>query len=198
MEQVGLQGYLNEQFADSPTYLPALPASVPSQCSPEAISTACVRSNWFNNALSANDQLRQRVALALSEIWVASSYNGYMITPYANLLVKDAFTNYRQIMQDMTLSPNMGYYLNMLNSPAPQTGQIANENYGRELMQLFTIGPNLLNEDGTLKTDSNGNSIPAYSQSQVQAMARAFTGWTYANADGSTPSNFIFTPNWNN
>lgn len=196
VEQVGLQGYLNEQFADAPTYLPALPASVPSQCSPAAISTACVRSNWFNNALAANDQLRQRVALALSEIWVASSYNGYMITPYANLLVKDAFTNYRQIMQDMTLSPNMGYYLNLLNSPAPQTGQIANENYGRELMQLFTIGPNLLNEDGTLKTDSNGNSIPAYSQAQVQAMARAFTGWTYLNADGSTPSNFIFTPNW--
>lgn len=197
VEQVGLQGYLNEQFADSPTYLPALPASVPSQCAPEAISTACVRSNWFHNALMANDQLRQRVALALSEIWVASSYNGYMITPYANLLVKDAFTNYRQIMQDMTLSPNMGYYLNMLNSPAPKTGQIANENYGRELMQLFTIGPNLLNDDGTLKTDSNGNSMPAYSQSQVQAMARALTGWTYANADGSTPSNFIFTPNWN-
>ncbi len=156
-----------------------------------------MRSNWFNNALTANDQLRQRVALALSEIWVAPSYNGYMITPYANLLVKDAFTNYRQIMQDMTLSPNMGYYLNMLNSPAPNTGQIVNENYGRELMQLFTIGPNLLNEDGTLQTDSNGNSIPAYSQSQVQAMSRALTGWTYANADGSTPSNFIFTPNWN-
>jgi uncharacterized protein (DUF1800 family) len=63
-------------------------------------------------------------------------------------------------------------------------------------MQLFTIGPNLLNQDGTLETDSNGNSIPAYSQAQVQAMARAFTGWTYLNADGSTPSNFIFTPNW--
>ncbi len=197
VEQVGLQGYLNEQFAASPTFLPTLPATTPSQCSPAAISTACVRSNWFNNALSANDQVRQRVALALSEIWVASSYNGYMITPYANLLVKDAFTNYRQIMQDMTLSPNMGYYLNMMNSPAPKTGQIANENYGRELMQLFTIGPNLLNDDGTLKTDGNGNSIPAYSQLQVQAMARAVTGWTYANADGSTPSNFIFTPNWN-
>src|SRR5581483_7906996 len=84
VEQVGLQGYLNEQFAASPTYLPALPATAPSQCYPEAISTACVRSNWFNNALTANDQLRQRVALALSEIWVASSYNGYMITPYAN------------------------------------------------------------------------------------------------------------------
>ena len=197
VEQVGLQGYLNEQFAAAPTYLPALPASVPSQCSPEAVSTACVRSNWFSNALTANDQLRQRVALALSETWVASSYDGYMITPYANLLLKDAFTNYRQIMQDMTLSPNMGYYLNMLNSPAAKTGQIVNENYGRELMQLFTIGPNLLNQDATLQTDSNGNPIPAYSQAQVQAMARALTGWTYANTDGGTPSNFIFTPNWN-
>ena len=197
VQQVGLQGFLNEQFNTPPTYLPALPATTPSQCSPASISSVCVRSNWFKNALTANDQLRQRVAFALSEIWVASSYNGYMITPYANLLVKDAFTNYRQIMQDMTLSPNMGSFLNMLNSPAPPAGQIANENYGRELMQLFTMGPDLLNEDGTPQTDSNGNTIPAYTELQVEAMARALTGWTYANTDGSTPSNFVFTSNWN-
>ena len=157
---------------------------------------ACARTG-SRTLLTANDQLRQRVALALSEIWVASSYNGYMVTPYANLLVQDAFGNYRQIMQDMTLSPNMGSFLNMLNSSAAPAGQIANENYGRELMQLFTMGPDLLNEDGTLQTDSDGNPIPAYSELQVEAMARALTGWTSANADGSTPSNFIFTPNWN-
>ncbi|MFL6428998.1 MAG: DUF1800 family protein [Acidobacteriaceae bacterium] len=197
VQQVGLQGFLDEQFNTPWTYLPALPATTPSQCSPASISSVCVRSSWFKNALTANDQLRQRVAFALSEIWVASSYNGYMITPYANLLVKDAFTNYRQIMQDMTLSPNMGMFLNMLNSPAPPAGQIANENYGRELMQLFTMGPDLLNDDGTPQTDSNGNTIPAYTELQVEAMARALTGWTYANADGSTPSNFNFTPNWN-
>jgi uncharacterized protein (DUF1800 family) len=197
VQQVGLQGYLSEQFNTPWTYLPALPAVPPSQCSPKEITTVCVRSNWLKNALMANDQLRQRVALALSEIWVASAYNGYMVTPYANLLVKDAFTNYRQIMQDMTLSPNMGSFLNMLNSSKAPAGQIANENYGRELMQLFTLGPDLLNEDGTLQTDSNGNPIPAYSELQVEAMARALTGWTFANADGSTPSNFIFTPNWN-
>jgi uncharacterized protein (DUF1800 family) len=197
VQQVGLQGYLNEQFNTPWTYLPALPAVPPSQCSPKEITTVCVRSNWFTNALTASDQLRQRVVLALSEIWVASSYNGYMVTPYANLLVKDAFTNYRQIMQDVTLSPNMGSFLNMLNSSKAPAGQIANENYGRELMQLFTLGPELLNEDGTLQTDSNGNSIPTYSELQVEAMARALTGWTYANPDGSTPSNFIFTSNWN-
>jgi uncharacterized protein (DUF1800 family) len=197
VQQVGLQGYLNEQFATTPTYLPALPTVPPSQCSPMEITSVCVRSNWFKNALTANDQLRQRVVLALSEIWVASSYNGYMVTPYANLLVKDAFTNYRQIMQDMTLSPNMGSFLNMLNSSKAPAGQIANENYGRELMQLFTLGPELLNEDGTLQTNSNGNPVPTYSELQVEAMARALTGWTSANADGSTPSNFIFTYNWN-
>jgi uncharacterized protein (DUF1800 family) len=197
VEQAGLQGYLNEQFAASPTYLPALPAQPPAECSPASITSVCVRSNWFKVAMTANDQLRQRVAFALSQTWVASSYNGYMITPYANLLVKDAFANYRQIMNDMTLSPNMGYFLNMLNSPAAAAGQIANENYGRELMQLFTMGPDLLNQDGTLETDSKGNPIPAYSELQVEAMARALTGWTYANPDGSTPSNLIFTPNWN-
>ncbi len=197
VQQVGLQGFLNEQFNTPWTYLPALPATAPSQCSPASITSVCVRSNWFKNALTANDQLRQRVAFALSQIWVASSYNGYMITPYANLLLKDAFTNYRQIMQDMTLSPNMGSFLNMLNSPAPPAGQIANENYGRELMQLFTMGPDLLNQDGTPQTDSNGNTIPAYTELQVEAMARALTGWTYANADGSTPGNLNFTANWN-
>jgi uncharacterized protein (DUF1800 family) len=197
VEEVGMQGYLSEQFAAAPTLLPPLPAQPPSQCSPMEITTVCVRSNWFQNVLTANDQLRQRVALALSEIWVASSYNGYMVTPYANLLLQDAFGNYRQIMQDMTLSPNMGSFLNMLNSPKAPAGQIANENYGRELMQLFTLGPDLLNEDGTLQTDSDGNPIPTYSELQVEAMARALTGWTSANADGSTPSNFIFTYNWN-
>src|SRR6202020_705339 len=95
------------------------------------------------------------------------------------------------------LSPNMGSFLNMLNSSKAPAGQIANENYGRELMQLFTRGPDLLNEDGTLQTNSNGNPVSTYSELQVEAMARALTGWTYASADGSTPSNFIFTSNWN-
>src|SRR5271154_5138093 len=115
---------------------------------------------------------------------------------YLNTLANDAFTNYRQIMQDVATSPDMGYYLNMLNSGKPAAGQIANENFGRENMQLFTLGLALLNPDGTLQTDSSGNPIPTYTELQVEAFARAYTGWTNANADGSTPSSFNYTHNW--
>jgi uncharacterized protein (DUF1800 family) len=118
--------------------------------------------------------------------------------PYSlNLLAKDAFSNYRTIMQDVTLSPQMGSYLNMLNSGKAPAGQIANENYARELMQLFTMGLDLLNPDGTEQTDANGNPIPAYSEAQVEAFARAYTGWTSANSNGSTPSSFVQPVNWN-
>jgi uncharacterized protein (DUF1800 family) len=99
-------------------------------------------------------------------------------------------------MQDATLAPNMGYFLDMLNSGKPPAGQIANENFGRENMQLFTLGLNLLNPDGTPQTDGSGNPIPTYSELQVEAFARAYTGWTNANADGSTPSSFNFTHQW--
>ena len=85
-------------------------------------------------------------------------------------------------MNDVTLSPGMGAYLNMLNSAKAPAGQIANENYPRELMQLFTIGLDMLNDDGTLQLDGNGNPIPTYTQDQVQAFAKAYTGWTYATS----------------
>src|SRR5207253_532367 len=85
-------------------------------------------------------------------------------------------------------------YLNMLNSNKPGTvngiPQIANENYARELMQLFTTGLFLLNNDGTPKLDSSNNMIPVYTQDQVQAFARAFTGWTYATSTGGSPAKF--------
>jgi uncharacterized protein (DUF1800 family) len=91
----------------------------------------------------------------------------------------------------------MGGYLNMLNSAKPATGQIANENFARENMQLFTIGLNLLNQDGSLQLDGSGNPIPAYTQAQVQAFARAYTGWTYGVPGGGTPTKFPngFDPN---
>jgi uncharacterized protein (DUF1800 family) len=134
--------------------------------------------------------------MALSEIFVAPTQQNNAMPFYLNTLAGDAFTNYRTIMQDATLSPAMGDYLNMLNSPKPPTGQIANENYGREMMQLFSLGVNLLNPDGTLQTDSSGNPIPTYTEPQVEAFARAYTGWTNANTDGSTPSSFNYTYNW--
>ena len=137
--------------------------------------------------LTAPDQLRQRVAFALSEIFVVStnSVNAQSVVTYQNMLANDAFANFYTILNDVSLSPAMGGYLNMLNSNKPATGQIANENYARELMQLFSTGINMLNQDGSLQLDGSGNPIPVYTETQIQAFARAYTGWTYAPAAGA-------------
>ena len=141
----------------------------------------------FVQTLTAQDQLRQRVTFALSQIFVIAGdkiTDPTAFTNYLRLLENDAFTNYRQIMKDVTLSPAMGHYLDMVNNDKPATGQHANENYARELMQLFTIGTALLNEDGSLQLDSSNNPIPTYTQAQVQEFALAYTGWTYPDDAG--------------
>ncbi len=123
-----------------------------------------------------------------------NTINPRAVTPYQNILAKDAFANFATIMKDVTLSPAMGGYLDMLNSNKPGTVngvvQIANENYAREFMQLFTTGIDLLNPDGSLQLDSSGNPIPVYTEAQVQAFARAYTGWTNATSTGGSPSKF--------
>jgi uncharacterized protein (DUF1800 family) len=193
VQQVGFNAFLDEQFNTPATLIPDIPNPNPAQCNLFATQNRnCGQSAWLQIALASNDQLRQRVAYALGQIWVTSTLeiDGRAMTSYLNLLAKDAFTDYRTIMQDVTLSPAMGNYLNMINSNLPANGEIANENYARELMQLFTTGVYLLNEDGSLQSDSSGNPIPVYTEDQIQAFARVFTGWTYANPDGSAPSQF--------
>jgi uncharacterized protein (DUF1800 family) len=191
VQQVGINGYITEQVAVTPTLLPDIATPPPAVCVNTTVP--CEQSEWWQTVLTGNDQLRQRVAFALSEIFVVStnSVNARSVTTYQNTLANDAFTNFYTIMQDVSLSPAMGGYLNMLNSNKPGTVngvvQIANENYARELMQLFTTGINMLNSDGSLQLDSGGNPIPVYSEAQVQAFARAYTGWTYGVPAGTTP-----------
>ena len=194
VQQIGLQAALIEQFNQSPSTF-SEPPSPDAECSSGNLH--CTQSDFLKVTAWGNDQLRQRVAMALSEIWVAQIEQDNGMPFFLNTLANDAFTNYRTIMQDMTLTPAMGSYLNMVNSAVAAPGQIANENFGREMMQLFSLGPNLLNADGTAQTDSSGNTISTYTQLQVEAFARAYTGWTYANPDGSTPSGFNYTQNWN-
>jgi uncharacterized protein (DUF1800 family) len=194
VETIGLQAYLNQQFAMAPTLEPDIATPPPTACATNTIP--CQQSEWWQAAITAPDQLRQRVAFALSSMFVIStnSVNARSVTPYQNLLTSDAFANFYTIMHDVTLSTGMGAYLNMLNSAKPGTiggvAQIANENYSRELMQLFTTGIDLLNPDGTLQLDSSGNPIPVYTEAQVQAFARAYTGWTYATATGGSPTSY--------
>lgn len=179
----GLQGFLTAQYALPTTKYP-LPA-------PGESGLGAVQQRFFVQNLTAQDQLRQRVAFALSQIFViggakVTDPTGY--TNYLQLLENDAFTNYRQIMQDVTLSPAMGDWLDMVNNGKPNTsqGDHANENYAREFMQLFTIGTAQLNPDGSYQLDSGGNQVPTYTQNTVEAFALAYTGWTYPLAPSAT------------
>lgn len=141
---------------------------------------------FFQNALdthAGSDQLRQRVMFALNQIWVVSGNKvgqPDFYVPYLRVLTGDAFGNYRKLMEDVTLNPAMGNYLDMANNVKPAPGAHANENYAREFMQLFTIGPNVLNPDGT-PVLQNGAFVPTYTQTDIEQLALAFTGWTYPN-----------------
>ena len=190
LQQIGTAAYLNQQFATPTTRMPFIP-NLPVALCPQG-TDVCARSAFWSNALNANDQLRQRVAFALSEMFVVSTnmVNARTIPSYHNMLADDAFGNFRQLLNDVTLSPAMGQYLDMLNSGAPPAGQIADENYGRELMQLFTTGLYLINPDGTPILDAQQQPQPVFTELQVEAYARALTGWTYANATGGLPPSF--------
>lgn len=144
---------------------------------------------WFRNALQGRDQLRQRVAFALSEIFVVSQIGAlnsrvYSTTSYYDLLVENAFGNYRDLIGKVTLHPAMGVYLSMLSNekPDPANNIRPDENYARELMQLFSIGLVELNQDGTQRLDSGGRPISTYDQSIIEGFAHVYTGWTYSRA----------------
>ena len=157
---------------------------------------------WWSNALNAPDQLRQRVAFALSEILVISDVNGTLynnsqgMSNYYDLLVTGAFGNFRTLLENVTLSPIMGIYLSSLRNAKATfdaNGAVltsADENYAREVMQLFTIGLNQLQPDGTLKLDYSGLPIPTYTQQTITETAKIFTGWAFRSADATSASNF--------
>jgi len=144
---------------------------------------------WFRNVIDGNDQLRQRVAFALSEILVVSQQGALIDAPYSladyyDKLAENAFGNYRDLLEIVTLHPAMGVYLSMLGNqkPDPALNIRPDENYARELMQLFTIGLVELNQDGSARTDGLGQPIPTYDQAVIEGFAHVFTGWNYAGA----------------
>jgi len=144
---------------------------------------------WWRNSLSGSDQLRQRVAFALSQILVVSSAGpldnrGEALAYYYDRLAQNAFGNFRTILEDVTLTPAMGRYLDMLRNDKPDlsVGRIPNENYAREIMQLFSIGLYRLWPDGTLMLDSQDAPIDTYKQGEIVGVAHVFTGWDYGYA----------------
>ena len=203
---VGYAGFVDEQFAQPrSTYLDFVSSVPASVYDPARISA--LRSRFFINAMNGPDQLRQRVVFALSQIFVVSArdiINARGMAVYADLLGAHAFGNFRQLLDDLTLNPAMGNYLDMVNNdkPNPVTGRTANENYARELLQLFSIGVFKLNPNGTLKLQADPSAklnasarpIPTYEQKVVEGFARVFTGWTYDSVPPNPPpANFNVT-----
>jgi|SRR5579871_1053524 len=191
LQQMGIDNWLNGQFALNTSDLPDQPI-VGADGKPNR-NMAPVQAAFFRNAVNGQDQLRQRVAFALSEIWVVSAQSGvhpaYAYPPYWRLLRDNAFGNYRDIIKAMTLSPAMGRFLNMANNNQgdPAKGTAANENYARELMQLFTLGLKRLNPDGSPVVGASQIPVPTFDQTVVSNMAKILTGWTYPTATGATP-----------
>lgn len=162
---------------------------------------------WQSNIMN-EDLLRQRVAWALSQIMVISirsklEGSGEALASYYDILLRNALGNYEDLLYEVTLSPAMGYYLSHYNNPKenPAENIHPDENYAREVMQLFSIGLYQLNNDGTHKLDSKGNSIPAYDNQDITEMAKVFTGLGSGGirdtTDWLTEPYFGLDPYWN-
>ncbi|WP_060983719.1 DUF1800 family protein [Vibrio splendidus] len=149
---------------------------------------------WFDTALWDEAQLRQRIAFALSQIFVVSEKDANLATDpealanYYDLLADNAFESFATLLKHITLSPAMGQYLTMNgNKPESVTGQAPDQNYAREVMQLFTIGLYELNQDGTQATYPDGSVIETYDDVDVEGAARVFTGWDITNNNTLEP-----------
>ena len=165
-------------------YCSGMAASAQSVCNRDYMSSIPVAMEFYAHAAQNSDQLRQRVAFALSQLIVTSDLEVHSTAGTATfngILLTNAFGNYRDIIKAVTLNPYMGSYLNLANS----SKNAPNENYARELMQLFTTGVNQLNADGSVVTDSTGAPVPVYTASDVHDIARALTGLTYARLNGA-------------
>ena len=196
LRSIGMLPYLNEQFNTPPVFpsvqsdypsTPLYPINQPSPC-----DATCIRDNYtlyplqkqfMTNALTQPDQLRQRVAFALHKLLVVggaqlNNNETSWYAPYLQTIDRNALGNSRTLLLEVTLNPGMGEYLNMRgNSVVNRANPTPNENYAREIMQLFSIGVDTLNQDGTPVLDAQGNRLPSYDQSTIANLARVFTGW---------------------
>jgi uncharacterized protein (DUF1800 family) len=199
---IGYSAWLNEQFAMPQTlHEPAVEQAVILNNPPcAATNLKCnealfvqnasnedlVQDTFWQQGIAGNDQLRQRVEYALTSLFVISTEPNFSIQSmprgeanYYDVLGKDVFGNFRTLLNDVTLNPMMGQFLNMLGNDKGNATTEPDENYAREVMQLFTIGLWQLNDDGSQKLDGSGNPIPTYSNNDVVGLAAVFTGWSW-------------------
>jgi uncharacterized protein (DUF1800 family) len=209
--QIGAAAWLEEQFAQPVSGYPdsefwyvsldespnckfsAARTSAIYACARDQLTLFKLRNRLFQNALTERDQLRQRVAWALSQIFVISAMKdpdletGYVQARYQHMLAQEAFGNVQSLLTRVTLSPAMGHMLDLVDNAKANAREMTepNENYARELLQLFSIGVHELKPDGTELTDAAGAPIETYGQPEVRAFARALTGWTYPEFDST-------------
>ena len=197
LQQKGFSRWLDEQLAMPSVSHLAFYDQLVSQG--EEPLTGLVRESFFDQAVNGPDQLRQRAALALSELFVVSDRDADVrnnpagLASYLDLLSQRAFGNFRELLEAVTLAPSMGVYLDMAGSSKtiPELGLNPNENYAREILQLFSIGLYELHPDGTLHLDKENQPIATYDQEVVKAFARAFTGWTLGGQNQREPQRFF-------
>ena len=204
VQQIGFESFLDEQvgapmidYPDLPFWPQTRPTSCTGECQRDNYTNYLLQRHFFTNAVYGQDQLRQRMAFALGQILVTSRVDIPLpswMRGYQQLLYRSAFGNFRQLLYDATLNPTMGRFLDMLNNRCqtrtPPDVNVCrnglnsqpNENYAREILQLFSIGTFLLNPDGSRILDGGGNPIPTYDQKTVEEFARVFTGWILASA----------------
>lgn len=202
VSQIGYNAWLNEQVAAAPSlqlpYLDGLIAQFVAAGQSIQVWQDARQEIWYRNALTGNDQLRQRVAFALSQILVTSDQNGALegnpttLAHYYDTLATGAFGNFRALLFNITLHPSMGHYLSMHKNRKPDAvlNIRPDENYAREIMQLFSIGLVRLNTDGTVMDGNPGQAgiqpIPTYSQETIRGFAHVFTGWNFSNCSPPT------------
>lgn len=198
---IGIDEWLNDQFSMTPTSF----ESEYNRIYDEAMAIVTNNDDDKNEYISYTfyeilikhpDVLRQKVAFALSQIFVISPINSlltnraYANAHYYDLLYAGAFRNFRDLLYDVTLHPCMGIYLSHLQNQKADIvqGTLPDENYAREIMQLFSIGLHELNLDGSFKRDASGNLIPTYDIADIQELSRVFTGLSgSARLDGNAP-----------
>ena len=195
---MGFEAWLEEQFqlrnhsVWKNSYL--IKRTIDEEGSAEKLGSLEMRTGWWHTAMTSPGQLRQRLALAFSELFVVSDRldiltdAGDGLSHYYDQLSEKAFGNYRDLLFEVSTHPVMGLYLSHFNNPKadPERNTHPDENYAREVMQLFSIGLYELNPDGTRKKDSQGNFIPTYDNLDIKELAKVFTGY----GDGSEAGQF--------
>ncbi len=197
----GYDAWLTRQFA-----LPMVSHQATVQADPYLIDSAWYVTNQsiWKQFFTGEDQLRQRIGYALSQIYVVSFANGFVANApcgaagYLDMLNRNAFGNWRDLLRDVTLHPIMGEYLSMKESAKadPVLKTQPDENYAREVMQLFSIGLVQLESDGTPRLDANGKRIPTFTEATVKGFAKALSGWTFGGQDQGKPWRWLYPDIW--